>query len=357
MDASIQLLAVSTQLPPKRYDAAAVEAAFMSWLRNESDELRAKARRILRSAGIESRRSFLDAEEIFAERSLTESTRRYREQAIEIGTSVLSDALGAAGVRPDEVDILITTSCTGYMIPSVDAYMADRLGLRPDLIRLPVTEMGCAAGASALIYASEMLRARPGSVAATVSLEFPTNTMQPRERTLENIVGSALFSDGAACAVLRAGGHGAQARIDDWAMHQVSDSAEILGYRLTDTGFLMHLDPTLPDVVAERFEEATRGLLQRSALTLADIDHFLVHPGGVKILDRVEDALRPHGGDLRRSRAVMRELGNMSSATVLFILKRLLDESPEAGRALLVSFGPGFGAHALLLTVGQEARP
>lgn len=356
MDASIQVLAVSTQLPPKRYEAPEVEAAFMAWLSDESDELRAKARRILRSAGIEARRSFLDVEEIFAERSLTESTRRYREQAVHIGTAVLSDALAAAGVRPDEVDILITTSCTGYMIPSVDAYMADRLGMRPDLIRLPVTEMGCAAGASALIYASEMLRARPGSVAATVSVEFPTNTMQPRERTLENIVGSALFSDGAACAVLRSGGDGGQARIDDWAMHQVSDSAEILGYRLTDTGFLMHLDPTLPDVVAERFEEATQGLLRRSGLALADIDHFLVHPGGVKILDRVEEALRPHGGDLHRSRAVMRELGNMSSATVLFILKRLLDESPEPGRALLVSFGPGFGAHGLLLSVGKGAR-
>lgn len=356
MDARTNILAVHTLLPPRRYEAAEVEAAFMHWLRGQDDGLRAKARRILRNAGVEARHSFLTIEEVFSRRTLTESTRRYREQAIELGTRALAEALEAARIKPQEVDFLITTSCTGYMIPSVDAYMADRLGMRPDLIRLPVTEMGCAAGASALIYACEMLRARPGAVAATVNIEFPTNTMQLDDFSLDNIVGSALFSDGVACAVLRAGGEPGIARIDDWAMHQVSDSAEILGYRLTDTGFLMNLDATLPDVIAENFAAAADTLLARRGLGLADIPHWVVHPGGVKILDRVEELLREHGGNLRLSREVMRQLGNMSSATVIFILQRLLAGADASGHALLMSFGPGFGAHELLLTIGEGAR-
>jgi predicted naringenin-chalcone synthase len=351
MDADLNILSVHTLLPPNRYEAPEVEAAFMGWLAGQDDGLRTKARRIFRNAGVEARHSFLDIEEVFARRSLTESTRRYREQAVELGTRALEAALDAAGVDPSDLDILITTSCTGYMIPSVDAYMADRLRMRSDLIRLPVTEMGCAAGASALIYAGEMLRARPGAVAAAVNIEFPTNTMQLDDFSMDNIVGSALFSDGVACTVLRAGGEPGVARIDDWAMHQVSNSAEILGYRLTDTGYLMNLDPTLPEVIAENFERATETLLGRRGLALADIAHFVVHPGGVKILDRVEEIVRAHGGDLRHSRDVMRQLGNMSSGTVIFILQRLLESTPAPGPALLMSFGPGFGAHELLLTI------
>lgn len=342
-------------LPPIRHDADDVERAFMAWLGTQERVVQAKGRRILRGAGVDGRHSFLTLEEIFTPCSLTESTRRFRENAVTLGTQVLREGLEKAGVAPAEVDILITTSCTGYMIPSVDAYMADQLDMRPDLTRLPVTEMGCAAGASALMYAAQMLENNPGKTAAIVNLEFPTNTMQLDDFSFDNIVGTALFSDGLGCTVLRQGGEKGVASISDWAMHQVKNTTEILGYQLTDGGLSMNLDATLPDVIDQNFNAATRGLLSRNTLTLRDIEHFVIHPGGVKILDRIGSILEPFGGNIDRSRDIMRRFGNMSSSTVIFILESLLADNPAPGHALMMSFGPGFGAHQLLVNIGERS--
>lgn len=355
LDAPINIVAVRSLLPERRFSAEETEAAFMRWLADRPEAERLKARRILRNSGVRTRRSCLTVGEIFAPRSLTESSRVYRRNAVELGTRLLAETLVGAGVAPREVDVLITTSCTGFMIPSADAHMAERLRMRPDLLRMPVTEMGCAAGASALMYAAEMLRGRPGRTAAIVNIELPTNTMQLDNFSMDNIVSSALFSDGLACTVLRSGGEPGPARIDAWTTHQVPDSLDLIGYNLTSGGFLMNLDPRLPDVIAARFHEAIRPLLDGRRLTAEDIDHFLIHPGGVKILDRIEEALAPFGADARLSRETMADCGNMSSTTVIVILERLLASNPAPGRALLMSFGPGFGAHQLLLTIGKEA--
>lgn len=350
----LNLLSTRTALPALRHEGNAVEEAFLRWLSSQDRGVQVKGQRILRNAGVEARHSFLTLEEIFTPCSLTESMSRYRENAKEIGEQVLREGLEQAGVAPSEVDVLITTSCTGYMIPSVDAYLVERLGMRPDVVRLPVTEMGCAAGASALVYASEMLQGRPGRTAAVVNLEFPTNTMQHNDFSMDNIVGTALFSDGAACSVLRCENEPGPVRIVDWAMHQVEETTAILGYQLTDTGFKMNLAPTLPEVIGEHFEDATSRMLRRNGLTLNRMSNFVIHPGGVKILDRIGELLEQHGGDVRLSREVMRRYGNMSSSTVIFILDALLRDLSKPGPTLLMSFGPGFGAHQLLLDVQNK---
>lgn len=352
---STHILATHTLLPPLRHSAAAVEDAFMEWLAGQDRELRVRAHRILRNAGIDGRHSFLPLREIFASRSLEESMKVYRDNAVELGTRALSEGLAKAGVAPDEVDILLTTSCTGYMIPSADAYMAERLGMRSDVLRVPITEMGCAAGASALMYAAQMLRGTDDAVAAIVNIEFPTNTMRVADFTLENIVATALFSDGIGCTVLRSGEGPSQATIRGWRTHQVERTTHVLGYQLTDAGFRMNLDESLPDIIACHFGRATESLLAPHGLTLSDIRHFAIHPGGVRILDRLQELLEPHGGSVERSREVMRRFGNMSSSTVTFILDSLLStapgQQPAQGPTLLASFGPGFGAHQLLLDV------
>lgn len=345
------ILATRTLLPPLRHPAEEVEGAFMEWLSGQDRDLRLRAQRILRNAGVDGRHSFLPLREIFSPRSLEQAMRVYREYAVELGTQALAEGLDAAGVAPDEVDILVTTSCTGYMIPSADAYMAERLGMRQDLLRLPVTEMGCAAGASALMYAVRMLRGMDEGIAAIVNVEFPTNTMRIDDFSLENIVATALFSDGIGCTVLGGRGRPATATVRDCRTHQVRGTTHILGYELADGGFRMSLDEALPEVIAAHFDEAVSGLLAPHGLSLADIDHFVIHPGGVRILDRLEELLAPHGGSVARSRDVMRRFGNMSSSTVTFILDSLLRDRPEPGRALLASFGPGFGAHQVLLDI------
>ncbi len=358
---TIGILATHTLLPPLRHSAAAVEEAFMEWLSGQDRDLRTRALRILRNGGVDGRHSMLPLREIFAPRSLEDSMRVYRESAVELGTRALEEGLAKAGIAADEVDILITTSCTGYMIPSADAYMAERLGMRSDLLRVPITEMGCAAGASALMYAAQMLRGTDDAVAAIVNIEFPTNTMRVADFSLENIVATALFSDGIGCTVLRSGDGPARATIRDWRTHQVERTTHILGYELTDAGFRMNLDESLPEIIAAHFARATTALLAPHGIDLADLEHFVIHPGGVRILDRLQELLAPYGGSVERSRTVMRRFGNMSSSTVTFILDSLLETAPGAapsqGPALLASFGPGFGAHQLLLDLHAPIAP
>jgi predicted naringenin-chalcone synthase len=356
-EAGLNVVSVHTLLPPVRHENGAVEDAFMRWVGGQGPDVRTKARRILRNAGVDGRHSFLTLEEIFTPCSLTDSMTRYRRSAVELGTEVLREGLEKAEVEPDEVDVLLTTSCTGYMIPSVDAHMAERLGMRSDLLRLPVTEMGCAAGASALIYAAKMLRGQPGGIAAIVNVEFPTNTIQLGDFSFDNIVATALFSDGLGCTVLRQGGPRGLASVADCLTHRVLDTTHVLGYQLTDRGFRMDLDQSVPEVIAEHFHRATAGLLARNGLTLRDIEHFVIHPGGVKILDRIQELLDPHGGDVSRSREVMRRCGNMSSSTVTFILESLLASRPSPGPALMMSFGPGFEAHQVLLAIHEGGDP
>lgn len=353
----LTILSTQTLLPPLKHEIPEVEEAFLGWLSGQSEAFRVRALRLLRGTGIETRHSFLTLEEVFTPCGLTESMTRYQKHAIELGTRVLRCGLHRAGVEPGELDVLITTSCSGYMIPSVDAYMADELGMRPDLIRLPVTEMGCAAGASALIYAAQMLRGRPGTTAAVVTIEFPSNTMQLDNFSMDNIVGTTLFSDGLTCTVLRQQREHARVEVLDWGTHQISRTTELLGYHLTDSGLVMNLDATLPDVIGEHFETATRALLERNGLTLGDIRHFVLHPGGTKILDRIDERIQPHGGSVALTREVMRRHGNMSSSTVGFVLDELLRSDPEPGLALMLSFGPGFGANQLLLQIGEGHQP
>lgn len=352
-----RILSTRTLLPPVYHDAEAVEQAFMEWLGGQDHGLRVRARRILRNAGVNGRHSFLELGEIFAHRSLDESMGAYRDHAVELGTRALAEGLEDAGVAPDEVDILVTTSCTGYMIPSADAYMAERLGMRQDLLRLPVTEMGCAAGASALMYAARMLRGMDEGVAAIVNIEFPTNTMRIHDFSLENIIATALFSDGIGCTVIGTADRPALATVRDWRTHQVRRTTGILGYHLTDRGFRMNLDESLPEVIASHFGAAADALLVPNGLSLRDVVHFVIHPGGVRILERIDEILSPHGGSVARSREVMRRYGNMSSSTVTFILDQLLRDCPAPGPALLASFGPGFGAHQVLLDVHATEVP
>lgn len=351
----LNILATHTALPPLRHEAAEVESAFCDWLSGQDPALQIKGLRVLRNAGVQSRHSFLTLEQIFTPCGLTESSARYRHHAIELGTRAVADALAMAGVKPQDLDVLITTSCTGYMIPSVDAYIADALGMRPDLVRLPVTEMGCAAGTSALIYAAHMLTGRPGHTAAVLNIEFPSNTMQHNDFSMDNIVGTALFSDGIACTVVRCEPEPGPVTINDFAMHHVSETTGLLGYQLTDTGLRMNLDTSLPEVIGRNFRGATKSMLGRNGLTLEDVRHFVIHPGGVKILDRIDEILSHFGGNADLSRSVMRRYGNMSSCTVVFILDALLRSQPSPGPTLMMSFGPGFSAHQLLIRLNEGA--
>jgi predicted naringenin-chalcone synthase len=236
------------------------------------------------------------------------------------------------------------------MIPSVDAYLINQLKMRRDIVRLPVTEMGCAAGVSALIYANSFLRSNPGKTAAIVAVESPMSTFQTGDFSMANMVSAAIFGDGAACAIVGFNDAEVGPVILDTDMYHFYDETDLMGFRLRNTGFEMVLDPNVPERIREQFREILFPFLDRNGLAISDIDHLIFHPGGKKIIQMVESIFDELGKDLSRTRAVLRDYGNMSSATVLFVLDQFLRDGVKPGeRGVMLSFGPGFSAQMVLL--------
>ncbi|MGE3962749.1 MAG: type III polyketide synthase [Planctomycetota bacterium] len=343
-----KILSCATAAPPHCYPMAEVFPYIERWLESD-DDLRRRALKVLESAAIRQRSSIIPIEEIFTERSFEEKNNAYMEHAVDMACKVFEKALVQSKLEATDIDCLISVSCTGYMIPSMDAYLINRCGLRRDTQRLPVMQMGCAGGTSGIIYATDYLRAHPGRHVALVSVEFPTLTFQLGDRSMTNIVSSAIFAAGAACVIL---GDSPEVRPTVLAnsMYNFPDGPSLMGYALRNDGLQIVLDRAVPDAINEHFGNILDPFLAAQRVDLADIEHMIFHPGSVKILRKAEELLGRHGKNLDDSHAVLAEHGNMSSATVLFILERVLRKHPaRADRALMLSFGPGFVGQTVLL--------
>lgn len=342
------ILDVRTFLPSHQYTHEEAVEYYGRWVSSQPSDFIEKAMKIFHSSYIEERHTMLPAEVIFSKRSFEESNEAYKRASVELAYKALKETLDRAAFRPEELDVLITTSCTGFMIPSVNVYLANKLGLRSDVMHIPITEMGCVAGVSGLIYAHELVTARPGRLVAVLSFEFPSNTIQLEDFSWDNIIGTAIFSDGLSCALLGEGGH-LVPRVLDAQMIMLPETSEILGYDLTNTGFRMRLHKSIPTVVRDNLEGLIEPFLKRNGLRIPDVDHYIVHPGGHKILDMIEERLIVYGKNVDCSRKIMNTYGNMSSATVLFILKEIFFKARTGQTALLLSFGPGFAANQILI--------
>lgn len=319
------------------------------WLKKMAPEMRRMAIRILEGAEIEKRAAPFPIETVFAEASFQEKNDLYMKAAIRLASDALKKALTETGTRADQIDYIITTSCTGFMIPSVDAYLVNELGLRQDVRRLPITEMGCAGGTAALIYAHDFMRNNPNLTIAIVSVEIPSITFQSTDFSMENLVSTAIFADGAAAVIL---GPTSDVRpeIQDTQMYHFPESTHLMGYRLQNTGLKIVLDRDVPDAIQGHFDKIFFPFLERNGLKPEDIHNYMFHPGGKKIIARVEDFIGRYGKDISESRAVLRECGNLSSATILHILERVMKRPHETGElGYLLAFGPGFSAQSLLV--------
>ena len=342
------VIKTNTLLPEYKHSEQEAIDQYKNWVSEKSQSFQNKAIKIFESAVIKEKHTIAPAEILFSKRTFEETNNLYKEKAVEFGTKILADTLQKTGIKPEELDFIITTSCTGFMIPSFDTYVINSLGLRKDIKKLPITEIGCAAGASALIYANDFLKAYPDKKAAVITLEFPSNTIQLDDYSWDNIVGTALFADGIGCAILGENIKGCPEIIDS-QMRQVVDTTEILGYNITNTGLKMNLDKTIPNVIEEHFEQIVSDFLNKNGLKIEDVDHFLIHPGGIKILNKIENILSKYNKNIDISRKIMETYGNLSSSTILFILNEYMNNTTAGETALVLSFGPGFSAHQLLL--------
>lgn len=343
-----KIIATETLLPEYKYSGEEALEKYKQWVSSQNESFQNKAIKIFENAVIKEKHTIAPVEVLFSPRTFEEANNLYKTNAIELGTKILKKTIEKAGLKPHDIDFIITTSCTGYMIPSFESYVIDNLGMKKDVKQLPITELGCAAGVSALIYASDLLKAYPDKKAAVITLEFTSNTIQLNDYSWDNIVGTAIFADGVGCAIL--GGENLnKPEIIDSQMYHMPNTTDLLGYNLTNTGLKMNLDKKIPTVIEANFEFIATPFLARNGLSIEEVDYFLVHPGGIKILDKIENILSQYGKNVDISRKIMETYGNMSSSTILFILNEYMKQDMKNKTAYVLSFGPGFSAHQLLL--------
>lgn len=347
---SVKIITVSKALPEFSRTTAEIMPFLDLWLAGKDERFIRKVKKIFEGASVDKRYSIMSPEEVFSNLGFEERNDIYVRETVKLGRQCLSTALSQADWKPEDLDFLITVSCTGIMIPSLDAYLINDLGLRQDVVRLPVTEMGCAAGVSGMIYAKNFLKANPGKRAAVVAVESPTATFQINDYAMANIVSAAIFGDGAACVLLSADESDKGPEILAEEMYHFYKSEEMMGFKLTDTGLQMVLDVAVPETIAGHFPDIIHPFLSKNDMEISDINHLIFHPGGKKIIQVVEELFGQLGKNIDRTKDVLKQYGNMSSATVLYVLQQFMESSPAPGETgLMLSFGPGFSAQRILL--------
>ena len=276
-----------------------------------------------------------------------ERSRRYRDTALDLIETASGRALDRAGMTLSEVGAIVVVSTTGIATPSLDALLIERLRLAPSVTRLPIFGLGCAGGALGLARAATLAAAMPEKAVLLLVVELCSLTFRRDDASKSNIVGAALFGDGAAAAVLRRGASGPAILAS--GEHTWPHSLDIMGWDIMEDGLKPIFSRDIPRLVTKELGAVARGFLGRHGLALGDIDRFVCHPGGPKVIDAYEHAFGLARFSLRDARAVLRDFGNMSAASVLFVLDQMLAGEGAWRRALLTAVGPGFTAGFVVL--------
>jgi alkylresorcinol/alkylpyrone synthase len=284
----------------------------------------------------------------FQDRTWPERTAAYLEGAVDLFCNAAQAALDQAGLTAADIDTIVTISSTGIATPSLEARAMGRMPFRADVARVPVFGLGCAGGVTGLSLAGRLAKAQPGSNVLLVAVELCTLACRLDDMTVANIVSTALFGDGAAAAVLRAGKDEGMAEIRAAAEHTWPDSLDIMGWNVDPLGFGVVLDRSLPSFAEANARPAMEAALARMGLAMGNVDRFVCHPGGAKVLEALEKALDLGQGALTFERDVLADHGNMSSPTALFVLDRAL-RGGASGDLVLTAFGPGFTATCVAL--------
>ncbi|HEX3915850.1 MAG TPA: type III polyketide synthase [Caulobacteraceae bacterium] len=298
---------------------------------------------VFRNTGISRRQAVMPMEWYFEDRSWPERTAAYLEGATNLFCDAAAQALDRAGLTAAEVDTVVTISSTGIATPSLEARAMGRLGFRPDVARVPVFGLGCAGGVTGFSLAARLAKADPGTVVLLVSVELCTLACRLDEMTSANIVATALFGDGAAACVLRAGKEEGLAEVTGAAEHTWPGTLDIMGWNVDPLGFGVIFDRSIPTFAEANLRPAMDGALTQMGLTMADVDRFVCHPGGSKVIEAMEKSLDLGQGALTFEREVLSDHGNMSAPTAIFVLERAL-AAKTTGQLVMTALGPGFTA-------------
>jgi len=339
----VNLVSIATAVPPYALEqddvAARVNAQF------SRSEVVQRLMPVFGTTGIRRRFSCVPINWYYDPHGWSDRNAAYLETAQRLLEQAARDAMERASVRAVDIDAVVVVSTTGIATPSLDARLLDRLGFARTIRRLPIFGMGCVGGAIGLARAAMMAQAIPGSTVLLLVVELCALWFRRDDLTKSNIVATALFGDGAAAAILRNGGTGPA--ISASGEYTFEDTLDVMGWDIADDGLRAIFSRDIPQLVETKFRDVVDGYLRQSGLTRDDVDVFLSHPGGTKVLDALEHAYGVAPGSLNDSRAILTEFGNMSAVTLLFVLERALREGALTQpwqRALLSAMGPGFTA-------------
>ena len=344
---------MGTALPPNWVDQETLISVFREhWAREHFNVERIEE--LHRSVQVGGRYLALPLEEYLPLERFSERNEAFNQVSLEVGEQAVRRALELAGMQPRDVDHLFFVTVTGIATPSLDARLMNRLGLRPDVKRTPIFGLGCVAGAAGTARASDVLRAFPEQVAVLLSVELCSLTLQREDVSIANIIASGLFGDGAAALVLSGAARpppGASPRVLANRSVFYPDTERIMGWDVVEGGFKVVLSAKVPALVTEHVRNDVDGFLAEHGIRRGDIRHWIAHTGGPKVLQAFESALELPPDALSRSWDSLRRTGNLSSASVLFVLSELLasGEARPGDLGLLMAMGPGFCAELVLL--------
>lgn len=304
------------------------------------------------SSGIDQRYFSTPPEWFHAEHSPESVNRTYIESATDLGEQAIRKALQRCSLQPSEIDYLVYVNTTGLATPSIDARLMNRLGCRLDAAHIPIWGRGCAGGVAGIGHVNEYLRGQPRAVGVIVAAEFCGLTFLPHDLSKSNIVASALFGDGVGAAVV------AGSEVDRPGLEIVQtrsrlfpDSLDVMGWNITSQGLQVVFNRRIPDIVSEHAADELAALLKAGGVEREEVVEYLYHPGGPKVLDAYRKAYGLGGEELAIPKSVLKDCGNMSSATVIFVIERFLEQQtrPQKGYAVASALGPGFCSESLLL--------
>jgi predicted naringenin-chalcone synthase len=349
---------LGTCLPPLRLSQEESLAFILSHF-NVKEPTKVLYKRVFQNKAVRHRHFALEKIEEVLETDHDKINARFEKWAADLSSTALQRAARDAGVPLPEIDFVAVTTCTGYICPGISAHLVERCGLRSDMRAVDIVGMGCGAAIPALEQAHNFLRANPGATAAVVSTEICSAAMYSDDAP-DLVISNALFSDGSAAVILRPGGHDSSGpgtnrknfpHILGFESLTIPEWRDTLRFR-TERGYLRNvLGKEVPEQAAQSMERLTKQLLEKHDMKSSNLQHWIFHAGGEKILDAIENRLELSPDKLAASRNVLRDHGNMSSPTVLFALKEQLAlHPPEPGeRALMASFGAGFSVHGMIM--------
>jgi len=336
---------VAVEFPPHRHSQDEVITALADFAGPEF-------RRFAATSGVETRHLALPLSRYRQLSGFTEANEAYLDIALELGERSLKSAMEIAEIEPSEIDVVFSTTVTGLTVPSLEGRLVSRLGLRPDVKRVPMFGLGCVAGAAGTARVHDYLRAFPNQVAALLAVELCSLTVQREDRSIANLVASSLFGDGAAALIATGADRPAAGpKLLATRSRTYPDTEEVLGWNIGTDGFRIVLSVEIATIVEKYLGEDVHDFLADYGLTTADVSRWVLHAAGPKVIDAVENVLDLPADAFDLTRKSLRDNGNLSSVSVLDILQDTMTDPPPPGSfGLMIAMGPGFSAELVLLS-------